>query len=92
MRASERRLLERRWIESRSAICAVCGRMGTRVGEQNSKPVVDVLCTGCFEDAPMEFKLTKAQDVFRDAVRAGCHPRIAARRAGFLIERTTRGG
>lgn len=78
---------ERRWVESRSERCAICKRMGTRVGEQGGAPVVDVLCHVCFENAPIDFKLTPAQDVFRDAVRGGCHPRIALARAGYRLER-----
>ncbi len=61
--------------------CVRCGRMHTRLGEQAGALVVDVLCHGCFESAPTRFKLTSAQDVFRDAVKDGCHPRIAQRRA-----------
>ncbi len=69
------------WKASRSATCARCGRVGTRVGLQNDTFVTDVLCHGCFERAPMRFKLTSAQDVYRDAIEAGAHPRIAARAA-----------
>lgn len=72
--------------EARSAVCVCCGRTGVRVGEQDKRPVVDVLCQGCFENAPHHFKVTRAQDIFRDSVRIGCHPRIAARRAGYSLE------
>lgn len=61
--------------------CVRCGRMNTRLGEQAGMLVVDVLCHGCFESAPSRFKLTPAQDVYRDAINGGCHPRIAQRRA-----------
>jgi hypothetical protein len=78
---------------AKNCSCIRCGAIGVRLGEQDSKLVIDVLCHGCFERAPSAFKLTTAQDAFRDAVNAGCHPRIAQRiaevRGGF---KWTKGG
>lgn len=67
--------------ESQTECCARCGHLGTRLGKQDGKLVVDVLCTQCFEHAPHLFKVTRAQDVYRDAIKAGAHPRFAARLA-----------
>lgn len=59
--------------------CIRCGQRHTRLGEQAGQIVIDVLCHGCFERAPSAFKLTSAQDAYRDAVKSGAHPRIAQR-------------
>jgi hypothetical protein len=61
--------------------CVRCGKARVRIGEQDGKLVVDVLCHGCFEYAPALFKLTAAQDVYRDAIKSGAHPRFAERAA-----------
>lgn len=61
--------------------CVACKRSPCRVGEQAGRPVVDVLCTPCFESAPYAFKVTSAQDVHREYVTAGAHPKMAVRAA-----------
>lgn len=66
---------------SRSATCARCAALGTRVGMRGEQFVLDVLCHRCFEGAPHRFKVTSAQDIYRDAIKAGAHPRFAARAA-----------
>lgn len=58
--------------------CCACQKMPCRLGmEQSGRPVDDVLCHGCFESAPASFKLSTAQDAFRDAVKAGVEPDLA---------------
>lgn len=67
---------------AKNIACVRCGRMHVRLGEDfEGRLCVDVLCHGCFERAPTMFKITGAQDAYRNAIKNGCHPRIAQRLA-----------
>jgi hypothetical protein len=75
------------WRKTQHERCARCNRLGVRVGEQDARLVVDVLCYRCFENAPMSFKLSlrsrrpPPQHIYRDAIKGGVHPRMAQRMA-----------
>ncbi len=85
MNDAERDRFRTLWNAAHEQTCARCGKLGTRIGMQDEELVVDVLCYRCFENAPHRFKLSPggraAQDVYRDAIKAGAHPRFAARAA-----------